>query len=153
MILFRSPPSAERIAISRSRAEASDQRQIRDVRAANQQDHAHGGQQHVQRLFQILVDKNIGITLNNHAPAFVGVRIILRYPCADGVHLFARSLQRHARLELGERDKPMKVARHVVGFENQRCIELRVQAVERSALGKHADHSVWLAIQPNGLSE
>jgi hypothetical protein len=90
---------------------AARERQVREIRAANQQQHPHRREQHVQRPSQLVADQLIGVAIDRHAPALVRVRVTVGDSRANRVELCPGLLDGDPGLEPSVRDEPMKVSR------------------------------------------
>ncbi len=69
---------------------AARQREIRQIRAADQQHHPDRRHQDPHRPAQVRADQNIGVGLHRDAPTFVRRRILRGDLRADAIHLRAR---------------------------------------------------------------
>jgi hypothetical protein len=136
------PPAADRMRLS-----------VSEIRAAEQQQETDRPQEHPERLAQIVVDQDVGQPVEVDAPVLVGMRIVVRDPRADGVHVGLRLFERHTRLQPRDHAEPVVVARPFAWRECQRTPQLRPAPVER-AVGRHdADHGVRIPVEQDRAAD
>jgi hypothetical protein len=144
-----SAPGAERcanghLALARR---AARQRQVREIGAANQQQHADRAQEHVQGAAQLRADHRVHVANDRDAPAFVRVGKILRDAAADRVHFRARLLHRYARLEPCVDLQPVEVARPFRRGEGKRPPHLIERPIEHGPFRQHTNDRERLAVE------
>src|SRR5262249_1806940 len=131
----------------------SRQGQVRQIGATDQQNHTDGGEQNVKRLAQLRAYHRVRKEVDANALSLVGIRIILRDPRIDRVHLRSSLLERDASLQFGKRAEPVEITRHVRGLKRQRPPDLREGPIERAPRGQYSDHGVGDSVEANGFTD
>ena len=127
--------------------DAACEREIGEVRAADEQHHRGRCQQDHQGRAQLRSHERIGVPLDDHAPALVRVGEVLLDPGADRAHVGLRLLKGHALFQSGEREQPVEIPGHVRRLERERPPKLIEGAVEGAPRRQDADDGVRFVVQ------
>ena len=149
----RPAPSEARTATSRSRDTPRASDRFAEVRAADQQHKAGGREQDQEAGAKLRSDECVGVPLDDDSPALVRLRKVFLDACPDRVHVCLGLLERHAVLEPGERDQPMKVAGHVRWLEGQGPPHLRERAIEGATGRQYANDDERLVVEEHRATD
>ena len=118
----RLAPSERRIASSRARARAANEREVGDVRAGDEQHAGHGRQQRVERQRHVGVDDVLAQRHERGRPSGTLPRVVARDPGGYGGQAGTRLIRRGPVREPGQRvEDHVVAARGDVGAEIRPC--------------------------------
>ena len=120
------------------------QRQVRHVRAGDQQHHQHRSKRQVDRAAQGISNQHLRERIHREAPVLL-VNDSIETGSQHG-HLGSRLLDAHAGAQTPNGVQPMLTAIHLIRCEDQRLPEHRLVAIE-TARGQNPDDPVRFTVE------